>query len=311
MIDSGLTMIRHTFLFPALFLLALLASAMPDYGWADDVSEPFSHLRIVYGEAQTQPNGAVLLPLEIRFGNVEGVNCLESLSGVMAGVATLPARVDSEKQTKPLVYRSVPVSRTGEKWTILLCARSPLNFAVRIQAWQETNGRKTYLSAETNCFVFGRTLGANTESKAEALPPAWFSGLGMSINPPFYYWPQTEDPLQVTLHLAGRTLAKKTLTVFDGLSPVRRFLTDDAGRIVYVPPDDPALNRRSEKAAKQVFLVSVHSEGDDLFVATRTLRLHRNRLSHLQLDMGMALFGTTALVTGGTVIWMRRWRWPA
>ena len=148
--------------------------------------------------------------------------------------------------------------------------------------------------------------GAKAELKAEALPPAWFSGLGMSIDPPFYYWPQTETPLEVTLYLGRRVLPKTMITVFDESFPSARYLTDHAGRVVYVPPDDPALNRLSEKAAKQVFLVAVHNEENNLFVATRTLRLHRNRSSHFQSDMGMALFGATALFTGGTVIWMRR-----
>lgn len=311
MIESGRAVIFHASLRPVLFLLVLLMLMMPQSGLADDIGAQLPHLRIVYGEEQALSDGTVLLPLEIHFDNVQRDNRPANLFDVMVGVASLPAFGPSVKQTKPLVYRSIPVIKTGDKWTIQLSTGAPRSFAVRVQARSAANGKTTYLTAETNCFVFGRKLGAKAEQKAEALPPAWFSGLGMNIDPPFYYWPQTETPLQVTLQLGRRVLPKTTLTVFDVSFPPAQYLTDHAGRVVYVPPNDPVLNRQSEKAAKQVFLVSVHSEGDNLFVATRTLRLHRNRLSHLQLDMGMALFGTTALVTGGTVIWMRRGRRPA
>ncbi|MEN6331481.1 MAG: hypothetical protein ABFD57_05805 [Smithella sp.] len=311
MIKSGRAVIFHTSLHPVPFLLALfMLLMMPQSGLAADAGAQLQHLRLVYGEERALSDGTVLLPLEIHFDNVQGGGRLENLSDVTVGVASLPAFGPSVKQTKPLVYRSIPVIKTGDKWTIQLSTGAPRSFAVRVQARSAANGKTTYLTAETNCFVFGRKLGTKVEPKAEALPPAWSSGLGMSINPPFYYWPQTETPLQVTLHLGSHVLPKTTLTVFDGYFPPARFLTDHAGRVDYVPPDDPALNRHSEKAAKQVFLVSVHSEGDDLFVATRTLRLYRNRLSHLRMDMGMALFGTTALVTGGTVIWIRRGRRP-
>ncbi len=306
MIKSGQAVIRRVFLHPAFFLLVLLMLMMPESGPAGDTGAQVPHLRIVYGEEHALSDGTVLLPLEIHFDNVQGNNRLESLSDVAVGVASLPAFGPSVKQTKPLVYRTTPVTKTVGKWMILLSTGSPRSFAVRVQARNAANGKTTYLTAETNCFVFGRRRGEKAESKAEVLPPVWFSGLGMSIEPPFYYWPQTETPLQVTLHLDRRVLPKKMLTVFDASFQPARYLTDHAGRLIYVPPDDPALNRRSEKAAKQVFLVAAHSEANDLFVATRTLRLHRNRFSHLQPDMGIALLGTTAAVTGGTVIWVRR-----
>jgi hypothetical protein len=308
MIKSGQAVIRRAFLCPALFLLALLTLVTPESSLADEAGAQLPHLRIVYGEAQTMPDGTVFLPLEIHLDDAHGVNRMESLSRVTAGVASLPARASTVTLTKPLVYRSIPVTKTGEQWTILLSADSPRSFAVRVQARTATNGMTTYLAAETNCFVFGRKLEVKAESKAEALPPAWFSGLGLSIDPPFYYWPQTGDPLQVTLYLGNRTLPKTTLTVFDGSSPVTRLLTDHAGRVVYVPPDDQVLNRQGEKATKQILLVTAYDEGNDHFVATRTLRLHRNRFTHRQSDAGLALFGATALLTCGAVAWVRRRR---
>lgn len=192
---------------------------------------------------------------------------------------------------------------------IQLSSGTPRNFAIRIQTQGMTNGKKTYFAAETNCTVFGRKLGTKAEPSKEVLPSTWFSGMRMSIDPPFYYWPQTENPLKVTLNFGQHVLPKTLLTAFDESFPPKRFLTDNAGRAFYTPPDDPALNRKSEKASKQGFLVAFHSEGDSLFVITRTLRLHRNRYSHLQPHMGLALFGTTALVTSGIVILMRRKRW--
>ena len=311
MIESGRALIFLALLCFVLFMLVLLMLMMPASGAAADAGRQLPHLRIVYGEEQALSNGTVLLPLELHCGNVQRGDHLENLSAVKVGVASLTAFGPSVKQTKPLVYRSVPVIKTKDKWIIQLSTGVPRSFAVRVQAVNTANGETTYLTAETNCFVFGRKRGMKAEPKADSLPAAWFSGLSMSIDPPFYYWPQTETPLQVTLHLGRRVLPQTTLTVFDGPFPPARYSTDHAGRVVYVPPDDPALNRQSEKAAKQVFFVAAHSEGNNFFVATRTLRLHRNRLSHLRIDMGMALFGATALVTGGTVIWMRRGRRPA
>lgn len=315
MTKPGQVMIYRAFFFPAFLLLALLMLVMPQSGLAGNAGTQLPHLRIIYGKEQALANGTVILPLEILLENVCGSNCPVSLSDVTVGVASLPALDPLIKQTKkqiePLVYQSIPVIKTGGKWMIQLASGTPRNFAIRVQAQGMANGKKTYFVAETNCSIFGRKLGMKDETRKEALPPAWFSGLGMSIYPPFYYWPQTETPLQVTLHFGNRVLPKKALTVFDESLPPEYFLTDDSGRVVYTPPNDPVLNRKSEKASKQVFLVAFHSEGDNLFVVTRTLRLHRNRYSHLQPHMGMALFGTTALVTGGMVLWVRRRRRPA
>jgi hypothetical protein len=311
MIETASALIRCAFLHPAFFLLVLLALVTSESGLADDADVRLPRLWIVYGEGQSLSDGTVVLPLEIHFDNVQRANRLESLSDITAGVASLPALGPSVKQSKPLVYRAIPVTKTGKKWTIQLSTGAPRNFAVRVQARHVANGGTTYLAAETNCAIFGRKLGARAESKAEALTPAWFSGLGMSIEPPFYYWPQTEDPLQVTLHLSGRALPKTTLNILDGSSLPTQYVTDHAGKVVYAPPDDPALNKQGEKAVKQVFLVSVYREGNDLFVAIRTLRLHRNRFSHRQLDMGLTLFGATTLLTGGAVVWARRRRRPA
>ncbi len=308
MIKSGRALIFRALLCFVLFMLVLLMLMMPQSGLAVDAAMQLPYLRIVYGEEQALPDGTVLLPLEIHCENVPGNYRRVNLSVVTVGVASLPAFGPSVQQTKPLVYRSIPVIRTGDKWTIQLCTGLPRSFAVRVQAQSAASGKTIYLTAETNCFIFGRKRGAKAEFKADALPPAWFSGLDMSIDPPFYYWPQTETPFQATVRLRGRVLPKTALTVFDGSFPPASYLTDSAGRVVYVPPDDPALNRLSEKAAKQVFLVSTYKEGNDFFVATRTLRLHRNRLSHFQSDLGIALFGATATITGGTVIWARRRR---
>ncbi|MEN6373887.1 MAG: hypothetical protein ABFD75_03775 [Smithella sp.] len=306
MIKSGRAVVFPALLCSVPFLLVLLILMMPQSALVGDADVQLPHLRIVYGEEQALSDGTVMLPLEIHCENIQRRNCLENLSAVTVGVASLPAFGPSVKQTKPLVYQATPVIRTGGRWMIQLSTGSPRSFAVRVQARSAINGKTICLTAETNCFVFGRKRGAKAESKAETLTPAWFFGLGMSINPPFYYWPQTETPLEVTLCLGRRVLPKTMITVFDESFQPTRYLTDSAGRVVYVPPDDPALNRLSEKAAKQVFLVSVHNEGNDCFVATRTLRLHRNRLSHFQSDMGLVLFGATATITGGTVIWMRR-----
>ncbi|MEN6621788.1 MAG: hypothetical protein ABFD50_09595 [Smithella sp.] len=293
---------------PLFFLFVLFSLMMPSSGMADIAATQLSHLRIIYGKEQAMADGTVTLPLEIHFYNEERGKNLESLFNVTAGIASLPARGPSAKTTKPLVYRAIPVMKTGDKWMIQLSTGTPRNFAIRVQAKSTTNGKTKYYSAETNCSVFGRKLNAKAASKSEALPASWFSGLGISIDPPFYYWPQTEDPLTVTTRLGSRALSKATLTVLDKSFKSVQYLTDYAGQIVYVPPDDPALNRRSEKAAKQVFLMSVHSERDNLFVATRTLRLHRNRFSHRELNKGIAIFGTVTLFSGGTVIWMRRRR---
>lgn len=300
-IESGQVLIRRAFRYQV-FLFALLALAMPGTGLADCADLPLSCIRIVYGEVQTMPAGTVLLPLEVRFDDARGKSHLESLSDVTAGVAALPARVPSELPAGPLVYRTIPVNRTGEKWTILLSAASPRNFSVRVQARYVTKGGTTYLAAETNCFVFGRKLGAKAESKPEVLPSAWFSGLGLSIEPPFFYWPQTEESLRVTLHLGNRALPGTALTVFDGSFPAIRLLTDQTGRVIYAPPDDPALNRQGDKATKQIFLVAAHNEGKESFVVTRTLRLHRNRHTHKRRDAGRALFGAAALLACGAVI---------
>ena len=308
MIKSGRALIFRALLCFVLFLLVLLMLMMPASGAAADAGRQLPHLRIVYDKEQALSNGTVLLPLEIHLDNVPGDYRLENLSAVKVGVASVPAFGPSVKQTKPLVYRSVPVIKKKDKWIIQLSTGVPRSFTVRVQAVSAANGETTYLTAESNCFVFGRKRGMKAEPKSESLPPAWFSGLNMSIDPPFYYWPQTETPFQVTVRLKGRVLPKTALTVFDGSFPPARYLTDSAGRVVYVPPNDPALNRLSEKEAKQVFLVSVHNEGNDFFVATRTLRLHRNRSSHFQSDIGMALFGATATITCGTVIWVRRRR---
>jgi len=308
MIKSGRALIFRALLCFVLFMLVLLMLMMPQSGQAGDDALQLPHLRIVYGAEQALSDGTVLLPLEIHCENVRGDYRRENLSAVTAGVASLPAFGPSVQQTKPLVYRATPVTRAGRRWMLQLSTGSPRSFAVRVQAQSAANGKTIYLTAETNCFIFGRKRGAKAEFKAEALPPAWFSGLDMSIDPSFYYWPQTETSFQVTVCLGGRVLPKTALTVFDESFPPARYLTDSAGRVVYVPPNDPALNRLSEKAAKQVFLVSVHNEGNDFFVATRTLRLHRNRLSHFQSDLGMALFGATATITGGTVIWARHRR---
>lgn len=309
MIKSGRAVIFSALLCPVPFLLVLLMLMIPQSTLAAgdaDVQRP--HLRIVYGVEQALSDGTVMLPLEIHCENIQGGYRLENLSAVTVGVASLPAFGPSVKQVKPLVYRATPVTGTGGRWTIQLSTGSPRSFAIRVQARNIASGKTIYLTAETNCFIFGRKRGAKAEFKADALPPAWFSGLDMSIDPPFYYWPQTETPFQVTVRLRARVLPKTALTVFDGSFPPATYLTDSAGRIAYVPPDDPTLNRLSEKASKQVFLVSAYKEGNDLFVATRTLRLHRNRLSHFHSDMGMALFGATATITGGTVIWARRRR---
>jgi len=308
MINSGRAVIFPALLCPVHFFLFLLILMMPQSALAGDADVQFPHLRIVYGAEQALSDGTVLLPLEIHCENVRGNYRWENLSAVTAGIASLPAFGPSVQQTKPLVYRATPVTRTGDRWMLQLSTGSPRSFTVRVQAQSAVNGKTIYLTAESNCFIFGRKRVAKAEFKAEALPSAWFSGLDVSIDPPFYYWPQTETPFQVTVRLGGRVLPKTSLTVFDGSFPPASYLTDAAGRVVYVPPNDPALNRLSEKAVKQVFLVSVHNEGNDFFVASRTLRLHRNRLSHFQSDLGMALFGATATITGGTVIWARHRR---
>lgn len=309
---SGQAVIHPISFFPGCFLLVLLTLIMPRSGLAKNADAQFPHLRIAYGEEQALQDGTVSFPLEIRLENIQGDNSLKNLSEVTAEAASLPAFEPSikqtEKQTEPLVYRPIPVIKKGDKWMILLMSGAPRNFAVRVQAHGIVNGKKTYLAAETNCLVFGRKLKTKSVSKAEVCPPAWFSGLGMGIDPPFYYWPQTEVPLRVTLNFGNRVLPKTMLTVFDESFPPARFLTDQAGQAVYVPPNDPALNRKSEKASKQVFLFSFHSEGDNLFVVARTLRLHRNRQSHFQPHMGLALFGITVLVASGTVILIRHRR---
>ncbi|MGV8058809.1 MAG: hypothetical protein AB2L12_12410 [Smithellaceae bacterium] len=310
MIEYSKALIRYAFLCPALILLALMALTMPESGLASDTSASLPHLRIVYGDVRTMLDGTVILPLEIRFDNAYGVNRMESLSGVTVGVAALPVRASLVKQTKPFIYRAISVTKTGEQWAILLSAGSPQNFAVRVQARHVTNGRTTYLAAETNCVVFGRTHGAKTESKPETLPPVWFSGLGLGIAPPFHYWPQTEDPVQMTLYLGSRALPGTMLTVLEGSSPVTQLMTDESGRAAYVPPDDPMLNKQGEKAAKQILLVAAYGKGNDRFVVTRTLLLHRNRFTHRHLRPGLALFGGTAFFIGGAVVWARRRRWP-
>lgn len=304
-IGWGQALTRRAFRYPAIFLLTLWTLAMPGTGLAGGADVPLSCMRIVYGEAQTLPTGTVLLPLEVRFDKAHGENRLGTLSSVTAGVAALPARIPSEQPAGPFVYRAIPLNRTGEKWTILLSASSPRNFSIRVQARYVAKGRTTYLAAETNCFVFGRNLGAKTVPRPEVLPPQWFAGLGLSIDPPFFYWPQTEEPLRVTLHLGDRALSGTALTVFDGSFPATRLLTDQSGCVVYAPPDDPALNRQGDKATKQIFLVAAWDEGKESFVVTRTLRLHRNRHTHKQRDAGLALFGGTVFFTGGAVVWAR------
>lgn len=281
---------------------------MPGTGLAGDAGVPLSCIRIVYGDAQTSPTGTVLLPLEVRLDNVHGENSLGTLSSVTAGVAALPARIPSEQPAGPFVYQAIPLNRTGEKWTILLSASSPRNFSIRVQARYVAKGRTTYLAAETNCFVFGRNLGVKSELRPDALPPQWFAGLGLSIDPPFFYWPQTEEPLRVTLHRGNRALPETALTVFDESFPATQLLTDQTGSVVYAPPDDPALNRRGDKATKQIFLIAAYNEGNESFVVTRTLRLHRNRHTHKQRDAGLALFGGTVFCAGGAVVWARHRR---
>lgn len=308
MIEYVQALIRDAFLCPVLFLLALLALTMPESGMAIDAGAQLPHLQIVYGEVRTIPDGTVILPLQIRFDNAQGINRMESLSGLTAGVAALPARA---LQTKSFVYQAIPVTKIGEQWMILLSAGSPQNFAVRVQARHVKNGRTTYLAAETNCVVFGRTRGAKTESNPEALPPAWFSGLGLGIAPPFHYWPQTEDPVQITLYLDSRALPGTILTVLEGAYPVTRLTTDQSGCAIYVPSDDPALNRQGDKATKQILLVAAHGEGNNRFVVTRTLCFHRNRFTHRHLRPGLALFGGTVFFIGGAVVWARRRRWQA
>ena len=134
MIKASRAVVFFALLCPVPFLLVLLMLMMPQSTLAGDANVQLPHLRIVYGVEQALSDGTVMLPLEIHCENIQGGNRLEDLSAVTVGVASLPAFGPSVKQTKPLVYRATPVTRTGGRWTIQLSTGSHRSFAVRVQA---------------------------------------------------------------------------------------------------------------------------------------------------------------------------------
>lgn len=75
---------------------------------------------------------------------------------------------------------------------------------------------------------------------------------------------------------------------------------------VYIPAHDRDLDRSGSKPTKAAILLVRDLVQGQPYTTTLTMHLHRSRYAHLHLPAGLTLFGLTALLILGIVLWQQK-----
>ncbi|MDD5697950.1 MAG: hypothetical protein PHH77_04975 [Victivallaceae bacterium] len=257
-------------------------------------------LWISYGELIKEPDGSVILPLKINYGEISGE------PGKAAELENVRVVCTSGKKAgkRNLRWYELPAALKDGTWQTEV--RSACNgcFTVRAEARRKIGNRVCFYSAQTSLVLFARGPAGNKNSRPE-VPVKIQCPLQISFLPRFDYWPQTGAAVTVRVAFAGRPVPSGSVCVYDENFPPAAIMTGAKGECRYVPADDRKLNRKGKTAFKHLTAAAEYRDGTDRYIVSCTRILHRSRFANRRMAPGIMIFGGCAAGFLAVIIGMR------
>ncbi len=285
---------------PLMIVLSLVVLMKVEPSGAAVVQQDF--LWLEYQDAIKEKDGSMTLPLQIHYGTFpqEEKKFPDFLS--LRAFYVSPVK---EETAQGLIYESAITPKTEGLFLNINSLKSR-PFTVFVEAKISQNGTPHTYLAKTSFVLFGSVLKEEVPRYSPVSGYPVDRSLEITTRPPFHYWPQTGQPVDIIPLWHDQRLQQDTVHIFDEHQALESATTSREGVLTYLPPDDAALNARGDTAFKQTVFV-VQKDGDGgRYISTCTMLLHRNRFNKHNTVMGIFIFGAAMLGCLGVVLGRRR-----
>lgn len=259
------------------------------------------YLWIEFGEKSKEKDGSLTLPLRINYGRFpDKKRSVSELDALRVFYTT------NEKDTEEnAVFYEAPIERTGGEYLVRVRSFKTNRFTVLVQG-RKSGGETTHrYLAKTSFVLFGHS--SSEEKEAKAVPSDKVNRqLEISASPEPSYWPQTGNPVKISLSFNKGSLGDGGVYIFDENKGPIDAKTDGTGNYIYIPPHDKKLNWKGETAFKQTVVVAEETRGNTNYTSSYTLLLHRSRYKNRRLPPGVSIFGVTMVGAFWLVIVKRK-----
>ncbi len=262
---------------------------LPAGGSGDTAPLSDDYLWLEYGDAERQKDGSLILEIKIRYGRFP-----DKITD-LAGIENIRAFYHADdEQGKRVPYKSeIHKSRSG--YSVIIRSAKTNQYTMRVTARRKNSEQFIYYQAKASFTLFGKSM---SQDEGSDIPSDGSIDSLFEINkdPEHYYWPQTGNPLKLSVMFKNEKLGKQIISVFDENLGHEVLKAGEEKDCTYIPPDDRKLNSMGETAYKQTVLVSNYSEDNDVYISSYTLLLHRSRFGKHEHTPGLILFGSTFAV---------------
>lgn len=270
-----------TTIFSLLFFLMGTAK-----GWAFSVNGD-DYLWLEFNKCVKEEDGSVTLPLRINYGRFPGKTKDVSELDALRAFYTL----DEKDNGGNSIFYETGIERDNDKYLVRIKAFKANRFSVLVEG-RKIHGESTrYYSAKTSFVLFGHSPFEGKAAKPAVSGGEINSRFEICITPEFSYWPQTCDPVKITLLFNRVCLAGRDISIFDEKEGLTEIRTEESGSYTYIPPEDKELNWAGDTAFRQAVIVAGEEQGNTSCVSSYTLLLHRSRFKNRKGGLGAGIFG--------------------
>jgi hypothetical protein len=244
------------------------------------------YLWIEFREQIKEKNGSLTRPLEIGYGRFpekrKDISELEDLRAFY----TLAEKDDDGKR----IFYEAEIEKTGGKCLVRISAFKAERFIVLVEGKKIQGKDIHHYLAKTSFILYGHC--PSERKKTKPIPPNEINRrFEMCTTPEFLHWPQTDNPVKITILFNQKLLEDRPIFILDENLGIIEATTDETANYTYIPQEDKKLNLQGMTASKHAIIVARESKGNTNYISSHTLLLHRNRFKNRRLTLGAGIFG--------------------
>jgi hypothetical protein len=285
---------RILIIFTIIYILSSGGSGVFAFSTNDD------YLWIEFGSGKKEKDGSISFPFQIHYGRFptekKDIGALEDIRAFY----TL-----NEDTNEDALYYPVEIKKNLKGYSLNIRSCEANRYTLHVEANMKQNQGIHRYYAKTSFVLFGH--GPAEGNRSLPVPSVSIDRtLEICVSPKFHYWPQTGIPVKISPVFYGQQIIEEKISLFDENMPLVQIKTDEKGKVVYQPPEDKILNRKSDTGFKQTVMVVEMTEGERKYTSSYTLLLHRSRYNNYRFLTGIIIFCSTIFVVSLFVIMKRK-----